>query len=60
VFRDNLVYSVTLSQAQIPHGKPRGSCGHGHSKVSRFHVERYSMPVRGMSQEGITFEYNCA
>jgi len=42
--------SVTSFQAQIPHGKPGGSCGHGHIEVSRVHVGRYSMPGREISQ----------
>jgi hypothetical protein len=46
-------YSVTLVHAPIPHGKPRGSGNHGHGEMSRIHVERYSMRVRGMSQEGV-------
>lgn len=50
--------SVTSVQAQIPHGKPGGSCGHGHSKVSRVHVERYSMRERRMSQ-GLDFRQHC-
>jgi len=50
VFSNNLIYSVTSVQAPIPHGEPGGSGGHGHSKVSRVHVERYSMLGRGMSQ----------
>lgn len=44
--------SVTSTHAQIPHGNPGGSHGHGHVEVSRVHVGRYSMPVVRMSQEG--------
>lgn len=44
-------YSVTSVHAPIPHGSPGGSGSHGHVEVNQFHIERYSMPVNGLSQE---------